>query len=508
MEDYVIIYDTTLRDGEQAPGFRMNSKEKLEIAKVLEKLNVDIIEAGFPGSSIGDYESVNKIASEVKGPVISCLARCIETDIIAAGNALEPAIKRGKGKIHVFISTSDIHMDSKLKKTPEQVKEMAIAGVKKAKEFTDLIEFSCEDFARTNIDYTIEIVKAVVGAGATTINLPDTIGYRFPGEIEEMVSKVIRAVGKDNVIYSMHAHNDLGCATANTIHALKGGVRQVEVTINGIGERAGNTALEEIVAAVTERPDFFDGLKTRINTEMIIPVSKLVAEITGKNPQLNKSIVGGNAFKHSSGIHSDGILKKKETYEWIDPKRYGGRSEMPLTARSGSHQLKTILNKKGVKYNEDNLPQIMSRFKNMADKMDEVYDDSLIMAIRGDNAIPEYYKLISFKPWLDEAGGHAKIKVQVNGSIVEVIGQGNGMISATEQAMKKITKIPLNIINYSSKSISKGGASKGIQSIFVKNNGYTVRGIGIDDDTVMGAAIALIDASNKIRYVLEHQKHL
>lgn len=288
MKDYVLIYDTTLRDGEQAPGFRMNSSQKLEIAKALDKLNVDIIEAGFPGSSKGDFNSVYEISKNIKRPIISGLARCVEKDIIAAGKALAPAIKRGKGKIHVFVATSDIHRNKKLKKTKEEIKQLAIYGVKKAREFTPYVEFSCEDFARTDINYTIEVVNAAIKAGATTINLPDTVGYRFPTELKKMFEQVITKINKKDIIFSIHAHNDLGLSTANAIYSILGGARQVEVTMNGIGERAGNSALEEIVAVLTERTDFFKGIKTKIKTEMIIPTSKTVSRITGKYPQLNK----------------------------------------------------------------------------------------------------------------------------------------------------------------------------------------------------------------------------
>jgi len=293
MNDYVIIYDTTLRDGEQAPGFRMNSSQKLEVARSLDKLNVDIIEAGFPCSSKGDFNSVYQISKKIKRPFISGLARCVENDIITAGEALAPAIERGKGKIHVFIATSDIHRNSKLKKNKQEVKQMAIYGVRSARELTPYVEFSCEDFARTDINYTIEVVNAAIQAGATTINLPDTVGYRFPTELEKMFRKVIRKIDRKDIIFSIHAHNDLGLSSANALYAILGGARQVEVTINGIGERAGNSALEEIVASLTERPDFFNGLKTRIRTEQIIPASNTVSRITGQYPQLNKAITGG-----------------------------------------------------------------------------------------------------------------------------------------------------------------------------------------------------------------------
>ena len=381
---------------------------------------------------------------------------------------------------------------------------MAVNGIKKAREYTPFVEFSCEDFARTDLDYTIEIVKAAVEAGATTINLPDTVGYRFPDEIFEMVKKVIKEVGRDDVIYSMHAHNDLGCATANSLAALKAGVRQVEVTMNGIGERAGNTALEEIIAAVSERSDYFN-LKTRINTKKIVPISKLVSRIVGISPQPNKSIVGENAFRHSSGIHTHGMLKNRKTYEWIEPERYGGKSEMPLTARSGKAQVQRILDKKGIRYNGEDLDEIVERFKEIADKLNEVYDDTLVKAVRGVNEIPEYFKLLEFKAWYDSVdGGNAKIKAKVGEEEKEIIARGNGMINATQNAVNQLNGVSLNIRDYHSAAISEGGEAKGIEEFVVSNKGFYVKGTGISEDTVYGAAKALIDASNKMKFVRDN----
>lgn len=501
MNDYVTIYDTTLRDGEQAPGFRMNSSQKLEVAIALDKLGVDVIEAGFPGSSKGDFKSVYQISQRIKRPVISGLARCVEKDIIASGEALSPAIKRGKGKIHVFIATSEIHRDKKLKKTKEEVKQMAIDGVKKARNYTPYVEFSCEDFARTDLDYTIEVVNAAIKAGATTINLPDTVGYRCPTELKEMIENVIKEINRKDITFSIHAHNDLGLSTANALYAILGGARQVEVTMNGIGERAGNSALEEIVANLTERPDFFNGLKTKIKTKLIIPTSNILSRITGQYPQLNKAITGGNAFKHSSGIHTHGYMQDKKTYGWIDARRYGGKSELPLSARSGKHQVESILKEKNISYNPVDLDKIMERFKQIADKMNEVYDDALVMAVRGDREIPESYKLLNFKVWFEGKEGYSEMQINVKGERVLVTGKGNGMINAVENAINKITKNPLTIVDYSSKSLTKGSKSKGIETVIVKDNGFTVQGIGISEDTVYGAAKAFIDANNKIDYI-------
>lgn len=502
-KDKLIIYDTTLRDGEQAPGFRMNSNEKLLIAKALAELNVDIIEAGFPGSSKGDFESVKIICEEVTGPVISGLARCIEKDILACRDALMPAIARGKGKIHVFIATSNIHTENKLKKTKEEVIEMVESSVKLCKSITPLVEFSCEDFARSDLPFTMEVIKTAINAGANTINLPDTVGYRLPSEMYTMVKKVINEINNPEVIFSVHSHNDLGNATSNALYAVKAGARQIECTMNGIGERAGNTALEEVVANIIERNDYFD-VKTNINVEKIVMVSKLLSEITGRNVQWNKPIVGKNAFRHSSGIHTDGVLKNKDTYEWIDPRRYGGKSEMPLTARSGKHQLIIKLQEKGFHFELESIDEIMERFKSLADLSNEVFDDVLLMAVKGDSKIPEYYNVKDFKAWFNKGEGSCRLKLLISGEEKEIVMSGNGMINAIEKAVKELTGLSFEIVEYSSRSLTKGGTSQGIERVILCKDGFTVKGIGISNDTVEGALKALVDGCNKLKYVIQN----
>ncbi|MBN2368582.1 2-isopropylmalate synthase [Candidatus Woesearchaeota archaeon] len=507
-KEKLIVFDTTLRDGEQAPGFWMNTDSKLKIAYALADLGVDVIEAGFPGSSKGDWNAVYKIAEEVKGPEICGLARCIEKDIVAAGTAIEPATARGKGRIHVFIATSQVHRENKLRKSKQEIIDMAVSGIELAKSYTDNIEFSCEDFGRTELEYTVEVVNAAIAAGATTINLPDTVGYRFPTEIEKMVKYVIektRGVGK-KIIYSIHAHDDLGNASVDTLYAVGAGVRQVEVTMNGIGERAGNSALECVIAGITERPDFFPGIYTDIITEKIIPVSRLLSGITGKHPQLNNPITGRNAFRHSSGIHQDGVNKDKNTYEWISPERYGGCGEMPLTARSGQNQVKRTLDEKKIPYDPEDIGNIMARFKDYADGVDEVYDDVLVMAVRGDNAIPEYYRMDSdaFEPGIRNNQAYARMTMGRDGTEEQICGYGNGMIDAAKDAINKSTGLSLDIMGYKSVSTTTGANAEGIETVIAKNNGYTVRGVGVDCDTVRGAAKAYLDASNRMRYVLEH----
>jgi len=500
----IFVYDVTLRDGEQAPGFKMNSDQKYEIAKALADMKVDGIEAGFAASSPGDFNSVRRIAKDVQGPVIASLARCMPGDIKAAGEALAPAIARGQGRIHTFIATSDIHVQNKLRKSREAIIRMAVDGVTYAKSFTPDVEFSCEDFGRSDIGYTIDVVRNVIQAGATTINLPDTVGYRYPTEIEEMVRQVIQGVGIPGIVYSMHAHNDLGMASVNTLYAIRGGARQVEVTINGIGERAGNCALEEVMAGINERPEFFNAT-SGVYCTSIIPVSRLVSRVTGKYPQLNKAITGGNAFRHSSGIHQDGMLKDSRTYGWIDPERYGTKSESPLTARSGKNQVQTSLAQKEIKFDESKMAEIMTRYKTLADQVDDVFDDILVMAVRGHESVPEYYKLVSYRASIDEQGGQATIEVEVDGARKTVTGHGNGMISATENAFNTVTGMNLDIADYRSVSIEQGGTARGMETILAKNNGFVVRGIGIDEDTVRGAAKAYLDASNKMKYVIENR---
>jgi 2-isopropylmalate synthase len=501
----IIFYDTTLRDGEQAPGNRMNQKEKLKVARALEAMNVDIIEAGFPGSSHGEWEAVHNIAMKIEGPQISGLARCVEKDIIDAGTAIEPAVRRGRGKIHVFIATSPVHRDKKLRKSKEGIIEMAVSGIKLARQYTDLVEFSCEDFGRTESDYTVEVVREAIIAGATTINLPDTVGYRFPTEIEGMVREVIDRtsdVSKGRVMFSMHAHDDLGNASVNTLYAILGGARQVEVTVNGIGERAGNSALEKVIAGIVERPDFFPGIYSDLDTTKIKDLSNLISSITGHEPQQNSPIVGRNAFKHSSGIHQHGVNKDKETYEWISPERYGSKGEMPLSARSGKDQVRITLESKGISFDRGNLEEIMERFKILADSLNEVYDDTLVMAARGDSNIPEHYRLVDFSPSLEGDKGCARMSLMSGRFPTFVVGKGNGMIAAAEDAINAATGLHLNIVDYNSRSASPGAHAQGIETVVVRNNGYTVMGRGIDYDTVRGAAKALIDASNRMRYVL------
>ena len=380
MNDRVLVFDTTLRDGEQSPGVRLSLEEKLEIGKQLVLLGVDILEAGFPISSPGDFASVNMLATELKGVTICGLTRAREKDIEVAAEALKPAERK---RIHTGLGVSESHLQHKLRMSKEQALEMGVAAVKVATRFTDDIEYFMEDSGRADLDYVYKVVEEVIKAGATTINVPDTTGFTYPNEYFHLIKGIIENVpNSDKAVFSCHCHNDLGMATANTLAGLMGGARQVEVTINGIGERAGNTALEEVVMALFIRADKF-GLHTGIDTTQLLPTSRLVSRLTGMVIQRNKAVVGANAYAHSSGIHQDGVLKERSTYEIIDPKLVGAeKSEIILTARSGRHGLKHRLAEIGFNFSEERFEGIYNSFVQMADTKKEVTEDDLRELVR------------------------------------------------------------------------------------------------------------------------------
>src|SRR5687768_955000 len=381
----VLIFDTTLRDGEQCPGASMNSREKLEVARQLARLKVDVIEAGFPVASDGDFASVRTIAKEVKGPVICGLARCVPKDIDAAGEAIKPAGKRGR--IHVFLATSKIHREFKLGKAQDEIVRLAIESVKRAKGFVDNVEFSPEDASRTEPDFLLQVCKAAIAAGATTINIPDTVGWAVPDQYAQIVGTLyesIREFQTGKVIISVHCHNDLGLAVANSLAAVRAGARQVECTVNGIGERAGNASLEEIVMTLKTRADFFGGVTCGVSAKEIVKSSRLVSRMSGMIVQRSKAIVGENAFAHSSGIHQDGILKKRETYEIMDPQEVGwGQTELPLTKHSGRAAVAVRLKHLGFKMTDEDVAAIFARYKEIVDKKKFVYDDDPTAVVEG-----------------------------------------------------------------------------------------------------------------------------
>jgi 2-isopropylmalate synthase len=375
MADRVFVFDTTLRDGEQSPGVRLSMPQKLEIGRALVKLGVDIIEAGFPISSPGDFEAVNTLAQELKGVQICGLTRAREKDIDVAGEALRPA---ESPRIHTGLGVSDNHLQYKLKMTRDQALETGVSAVRHARQYTDNIEYFMEDSGRADPEYVYRVVEAVIAAGATTINVPDTTGYTYPGEYRRLIEGIIENVpNSDKAVFSCHCHNDLGMATANTLAGVLGGARQVEVTINGIGERAGNTALEEVVTAFQIRRDLF-GVETNIDLSLLIEMSRLVAGLTGMMVQRNKAVVGANAFAHSSGIHQDGVLKERSTYEIIAPEMVGAlKSEIVLTARSGRHGLRHRLAEMGFSFPEERFEELYEKFLQVADTKTEVLEDDL-----------------------------------------------------------------------------------------------------------------------------------
>lgn len=376
MSNRVLVFDTTLRDGEQSPGVRLNMEQKLEIAHALRDIGVDIIEGGFPISSPGDFESVNTLAREIKGVTICGLTRAREKDIEVAAEALKPAESR---RIHTGLGVSDNHLQHKLRMTREQALEVGVKAVKHARQFTDNIEYFMEDSGRADPEYVYQVVEAVINAGANTINVPDTTGYTYPEEYRTLIKGIIENVpNSDKAVFSCHCHNDLGMATANTLAGVLGGARQVEVTVNGIGERAGNTSLEEVVMALKIRADYFGGLDTGVDSKGLLGLSKLVSRHSGMVVQRNKAIVGANAYAHSSGIHQDGVLKERSTYEIIDPTLVGAeKSEIILTARSGRHGLKHRLAELGFNFNEDRFETLYTAFLEMADTKTEIHDEDL-----------------------------------------------------------------------------------------------------------------------------------
>ncbi len=375
MADRVLVFDTTLRDGEQSPGVHLNMAEKLEIGHALVDLGVDIIEAGFPISSPGDFEAVQTLARELRGVQICGLTRARENDIDVAGEALKPA---ENPRIHTGLGVSENHLQHKLRMSKEQALEVGVKAVKHARKYTDNIEYFMEDSGRAERDYVYQVVEAVINAGATTINVPDTTGFTYPGEYRELISGIKNNVPNiDKAILSCHCHNDLGMATANTLAGVLGGARQVEVTVNGIGERAGNTSLEEVVMALFIRQDYFN-CETNIRTNKLLPISRLVSKLTGMVVQRNKAVVGANAYAHSSGIHQDGVLKERSTYEIIDPHLVGAeKSEIILTARSGRHGLKHRLAELGFNFTDERFEDIYTKFLAAADQKDEIGDEDL-----------------------------------------------------------------------------------------------------------------------------------
>jgi 2-isopropylmalate synthase len=494
------IFDTTLRDGEQSPGASLNLKEKLEIARALEALGVDIIEAGFPITSQGDFEAVSAIAAEVTGCTIGGLARCTEKDVRRAGEAVKHA---KMGRIHVFCATSKIHREFKLKKAKEEIIRMTRENVQLARSYVEDVEFSPEDASRTELDYLAEVVHAAIEAGATTINCPDTVGFTTPGEYRAMFEGLIRHVpGADKVIFSTHCHNDLGMAVSNSLAGVLGGARQVECTINGIGERAGNASLEEIVMAIRTRHDIYP-FATRVNTKKLVPTSRLVSSLTGLHVQRNKAIVGENAFAHESGIHQDGMLKHKSTYEIMVPSDVGwANSRNVLGKHSGRHAFKTRLDELGYRMDEETLNKAFDKFKTLCDKKKEIYDEDLDAIV--EEQLENGEQLFRLKSLQVVASTHGIPTATVtlidsNGEEITDAATGDGPIDAMFAVIQRITHISGTLRNYEVRSVTGGKDAQGEATVELDHSGQKIRGRGVSTDILEASAKAYIAAINRIR---------
>jgi 2-isopropylmalate synthase len=497
--DRVIIFDTTLRDGEQAAGGRMNIQEKLEIAKQLEKLGVDVIEAGFPISSPSDFEAVSTIAKEVRTPVICALARALPQDIDRAWEAIKEA---EHPRIHVFLSASDIHRVYQLKKSREEILQASRDMVVRAKKYVDDVEFSPMDASRTEPEYIYQIVEAVINAGATTVNIPDTVGYAIPAEFGSLIEGIFKNVPNiDRAIISIHCHNDLGLAVANSLEAIKGGARQVECTVNGIGERAGNASLEEIVMAIKTRSDFFD-LTTNIDTTQIYKISRLVSEVTGFVVQANKAIVGANAFSHESGIHQDGVIKMPVTYEIMDPRTVGiPASSLVLGKLSGRHALKERLVELGYSLTEEDLSRAFSAFKELADKKKEITDRDIESLIAEEQrTVSETYHLDRVQVTCGDRGiPTASVKlIAPDGQVLADAALGTGPVDAVYKAINRIVGVPNQLTEFSVKSVTEGIDAIGEVLIRIESEGITYTGRGADTDIIAASAKAYMNALNRL----------
>ncbi len=500
MNDRLYIFDTTLRDGEQSPGAAMTKDEKLRIARQLEKLGVDVIEAGFAAASPGDAEAIHTIAESIQNSTVCSLARANERDIRAAGGAIAPA---RFGRIHTFIATSPIHMEKKLRMQPDQVVEAAVKAVKLALEYTDDVEFSAEDAVRSEMDFLVRIFDEVIKAGAKTINVPDTVGYSIPALWGERMKQLIERVpNSDKVIWSTHCHNDLGMAVANSLAAVMNGARQVECTINGLGERAGNASLEEIVMAVRTRKDVFH-CDTRIDTTQIVPSSKLVSTITGYPVQPNKAIVGANAFAHESGIHQDGVLKHRETYEIMRAEDVGwNANRLTLGKLSGRNAFKTKLAELGIVLDsEEALNAAFARFKDLADKKREIFDEDLQALVSDERYATEQerFKLVSMKV-CSETGEvpRARLVFTDDGAEKRAEGVGSGPVDATFKALESEVHSGATLLLYSVNNITSGTDAQGEVTVRLAHDGRVVNGQGADTDIVVASAKAYLHALNKL----------
>ncbi len=501
MSDRLIIFDTTLRDGEQSPGASMTRDEKVRIARALERMHVDVIEAGFPIASPGDFEAVQAVARTIRDSTVCGLARALDKDIDRAGEALREA---NSGRIHTFIATSPIHMKMKLRMEPDQVLEQAVHAVTRARKYTDNVEFSPEDAGRSELDFLCRVIEAVIDAGAGTVNIPDTVGYNVPEQFGELIHNLRERVpNSDKAVFSVHCHNDLGLAVANSLSAVMHGARQVECTINGLGERAGNASLEEVVMAVKTRRDIMPCKVDHLDTTQIVPTSRLVAGITGFAVQPNKAIVGANAFAHESGIHQDGVLKNRETYEIMRAEDVGWTANrMALGTHSGRNAFRTRLRELGVEFaSEEELNDAFARFKALADKKHEIYDEDLqaLVTESGLEAENEHYKLVALHV-CSETGETpvASITLRVNGDERSAEAPGSGPVDASFKAIEKLADSGAELQLYSVSNITTGTDSQGEVTVRLEKGGRIVNGQGADTDIVIASARSYINALNKL----------
>ena len=498
----VMIFDTTLRDGEQSPGAALSISEKLEIAQQLAKLRIDVIEAGFPVSSPAQFEATRLCAEQVQGPVICGLARANQKDIDAAGEALKSAPKR---RIHTFIATSPIHMEYKLRKKPDEVLKMAVEAVKMAKQYTEDVEFSPEDACRSEMEFLYEILTAVIEAGATTLNIPDTVGYVLPYEYGEIIAKLKQNVkGIDKAVISTHCHNDLGVATANSLAGVRNGARQIECTINGLGERAGNAAMEEVVMAIQTRGDFFENaVTTGINTREIYRTSQLVSQLTGFVIQPNKAIVGANAFAHESGIHVDGILKHRETYEIMQPEMIGlTESRMVLGRHSGRHGFVDRCKQLGYHLTDEEIQVAYNKFLEIADKKKEIFDEDIAAIISDEVRLVDQIYHLEYLNVTSGTGtlptGTVKIRTQ-DGQVHQAAACGDGPVDAAYEAIRMATGQSPALDNYNIRAITSGKEALGEATVRIKNDaGRTFIGRGASTDIIEASAKAYVDAINRM----------
>ncbi len=495
----VLIFDTTLRDGEQSPGCSMTQPEKLRVARALAELGVDIIEAGFPAASRGDWEAVNAIAREVRGPVIAGLARCNREDIDKAWSAVRDA---ARPRLHVFLATSAIHREHKLNMAKEQIVHTAVEGVKYARSLCEDVEFSPEDASRTELEFLREVVEAAIEAGATTFNVPDTVGYTVPEEFHEVFDYLRKNVrGADRVTFSVHCHDDLGMAVANSLAAVRAGARQVECTINGIGERAGNCSLEEIVMALRTRDGFF-GLTTGIDTRRLFPASRLLSSITGMPIPRNKAVVGENAFAHESGIHQHGMLKHHSTYEIMRPEDVGlTRSHLVLGKHSGRAALRDRIKELGFELSDAELARVFEDFKSLADKKKELFDGDIeALVLRADFGASGPWHLESLHAVSDSAGtAMARVGLRhVDGRFVSSESNGDGPVDAAFMAVETATGVPVTLRKFEVRSVSMGQDAQGEAVVTVEHNGRSYRGSSVTTDIVESGVRAFLEVVNRI----------